>query len=111
MNISFNPKVNFCAGYGDPSRTMKKKYTDYNSINEEINKYTLANEKINEQINFLQQEIMFMVMAYQNLTDEDKEAVKTKMEIMKEKIEDLKDEIENNRAQSSALWYGYHERL
>lgn len=111
MNNLITQKISFCAGYGDPSRTIKKKFMDYNAINDEIQKYTLNNEKINQQISFLKQEIAFMVATYPNLDSEGRESIEQKIDTLKDKIVDLENEIENNRAESSALWYSYHERL
>ena len=111
MNNTINNRINFCAGYGDPNRTIKKKYSDYASINAEIDRYRLMNKELESQISSLQQEIVFAMDFFQNVKDQDKDEFDQKIEALRQQIEQLQKQIEANKAHSTALWYGYHERL
>ena len=111
MNNTINNKINFCASYGDPSRTIKKKYADYNSINEEINKFSEINKELDNQIHMLELEKSLVIQSYQTNPEQSEREIKNKLTMLTLEIEHLKQQIENNRAESSALWYGYHERL
>ena len=104
-------KINFCAGYGDPNRTIRKKYSDYDSINSEMEKYNTLNKELQGQISLLQQEITLTIQSYQNSPEQDKNEIEQKINVLKQEIENLKDQIEDNRAKASAIWYGFHERL
>ncbi len=104
-------KINFCAGYGDPNRTVRKKYSDYDSINSEMEKYNILNKELQGQISLLQQEIALTIQSYQNSPEQDKNEIEQKINALKEEIDSLKDQIEDNRAKANALWYGFHERL
>ena len=105
MNNIINNKINFCAGYSDPTRTIKKKYTDYESINEEINR------ELDNQIQILEVEKALIIQSYQHNPEQSEYQIKERIMMLSAEIDNLKSQIEDNKAQSAALWYGYHERL
>ena len=107
----FPYKINFTASLDNQARTKKNKDRDYASINHQMRKYTLLNQEFERQISFLQQEISSMATYYQNSDAAQRADIEKKIESKKQIIEDLHKQIESNRALSSALWYGYHERL
>ena len=111
MNNIINNKINFCAGYSDPTRTIKKKYTDYESINEEINKFTEINRELDNQIQILEVEKALIIQSYQHNPEQSEYQIKERIMMLSAEIDNLKSQIEDNKAQSAALWYGYHERL
>ena len=111
MNNAINNKINFCAGYSDPTRTIKKKYTDYESINDEISKLTELNKELDNQIQTLEVEKALIIQSYQHNPEQSEHQIRERIMMLTSEIENLKEQIENNKAHSTALWYGYHERL
>ena len=111
MNNTINNKINFCAGYGDPNRTIKKKYSDYASINAEIDRYRLLNTELENKASSLKQEVISAVESYQHVKGQDKAKVEKKVEALRQEIAEIEKQIAENKAHSTALWYGYHERL
>ena len=107
----FPHKISFTASSTNCARTKQNKDRDYASINNQMRKYALVNQELERQISFLEQEISSMVSYYQNSDTAERVDIEKKIETKKQLIEDLQKQIETNRASSSALWYGYHERL
>ncbi len=104
-------KIVFGALRADPLRTKERKDKDFVSVDNQMRKYTLLNEELARQISFLEQEILSLATYCQHSDTKQKVDIEKKIETKKQLIKDLKKQIESNRASSSALWYGYHERL
>ena len=111
MNNLIVQKISFNGLYNKPPRTKEDKDRDYASVDNQIRKHTLNNEKMNQQISHLEQEILSMVLFCQNINAEQKADIERKIEIKKQEIKNLQRLIEKNRDTSANLWYSYHERL
>ena len=111
MNNVINNRINFGAGFDDPTRTIKKKYSDYKSVEKEINRYNALNKELLDQIQALQTEKAFLIQSYQNNPFRSEREVCDKINVLTMAIDDFKQQIEVNKSRSAALWYGYHERL
>ena len=66
---------------------------------------------MDNQIQILEVEKALIIQSYQHNPEQSEYQIRERIMMLTSEIENLKDQIEDNKAQSAALWYGYHERL
>lgn len=98
-------------GYGDPYRTIAKKYADYGAIENTRNTIGKAIEELQSNISELQQRKQSLIHLINNNINANIDDVKIMIENIENNVILKQNEIEQKRAALTKLWYGYHERL
>lgn len=103
-------QITFTAGYGDPTRTIRQKYSDYGKIEQLRSTLGLENAKLEQKISELEAQKTSLIESFKNVTGLNKAEMQEKIQKIKDEIISLQDKIEENRDTVRQAWYGYHER-
>ena len=103
-------QVTFTAGYGDPTRTIIQKYSDYGKVDNVINRLRNENTQLQETLNGLEEQRTALIKKFQNVVGLNKAEIQEKIQELAERIESIKYKIEENKSTITNAWYGYHER-
>ena len=109
-------QISFKAGYGDPTRTIWKKYQDFASINA-VN--TLIGKEIEELQAMINDLILKRDSLIQRFTSNPKPKkelevntdIQSQVEELNDRIKGLKQRIKKKEDSITDLYYSYHERL
>jgi len=104
-------KITNFKGNEEPFRPISKKISDLVKIEEETERLRKANNKLQEQINNLEQRKTSLVQCLQNVEGANKPDIEEKLADIDQKILQLKAEIEENKELCLDINYGYRERL
>lgn len=104
-------KVSFKGGYGDPYRTIAKKYTDYGAIESTRNTISKAVEELQSQIGDLEQRKQSLIHLINNNINANVDDIKKVIENIENNVILKQNEIQEKRSALINLYYGYHERL
>lgn len=104
-------QVTFTAGYGDPTRTIRQKYSDYGKIDDLISRLRNENSLLEENLSQLEVQRTSLVTKFQNITGLDKTKIQEEIQNLTQKIDSIKNKMEENRDTIRKSWYGFHERL
>lgn len=103
-------QVAFTGGYGDPTRTIRQKYSDYGKIDNVINRLRRENSQLQETLSGLEGQRTSLIQKFQNIAGLNKAEIQEKIQELTEKINSIKYKIEENKSTITNAWYGYHER-
>ena len=103
-------QVTFTAGYGDPTRTIRQKYSDYDGIDRMIKRLSNENEKLQEVLSELELKRTSLIQKFQNVVGQNKAEIQEEIQKLAEQINSTKYKIEENKSTITNAWYGYHER-
>ncbi len=103
-------QVTFMGGYGDPTRTIIQKYSDYGKVDNVINRLRNENTQLQETLNGLEEQRTALIKKFQNVVGLNKAEIQEKIQELAERIESIKYKIEENKSTITNAWYGYHER-
>ena len=103
-------QVTFTAGYGDPTRTIRQKYSDYGKLDNVINRLRNENSQLQETLSGLDEQQTALIQKFQNVAGLNKAEIQKKIQELANKIESIKYKIEENKSTITNAWYGYHER-
>ena len=103
-------QVAFTGGYGDPTRTIKQKYSDYGKIDNLINRLRNENSQLEETLGGLETQRTALIQKFQNVAGLNKAEIEEKIKELADKISSIKYKIDENKSTITNAWYGYHER-
>lgn len=103
-------QINFTAGYGDPTRTIRQKYSDYGKIEQLRSKISIENSHLEQKISELEAQKTSLIESFKNVMGLNKPEIQEKIQKLSNEITTLRDKIDENRELVRQAWYGYHER-